>query len=131
LRRHGFGCGSSGSMSVHNSSSMICLRISSALLSQRSRVTGCVTRQQPHELFLKPFLRDCRLRQCAFCQRNEQLGSGLDIFGKGNRWCASALEVSLLLKALSTVFREPLGRAKEKSDSVRHPRRCVFGLRIK
>lgn len=43
LKRRGFAGGSSGSISVHSSSSMIGLPISSILLSRRSRLTGCVT----------------------------------------------------------------------------------------
>ncbi|MGF6265292.1 hypothetical protein OKW49_006285 [Paraburkholderia youngii] len=42
LKRRGFASGSSGSISVHSSSSMIGLPISSILLSRRSRLTGCV-----------------------------------------------------------------------------------------
>jgi hypothetical protein len=43
LKRRGFAGGSSGSISVHSSSSMIGLPISSIQLSRRSRLTGCVT----------------------------------------------------------------------------------------
>ncbi|MBB5405022.1 hypothetical protein HDG41_007118 [Paraburkholderia sp. JPY162] len=57
MKRRGFAGGSSGAISVHSSSSMIGLPISSILLSRRSRLQVVLRVNSPYAAFLKPFRR--------------------------------------------------------------------------